>query len=217
MSLLGFDAIGRLAIGQLPGGRTTTTLTVSAGAFAIAGSAATFSVKEAEGVSTFALTGVAAAFTIVEAVTKGAFAFTGVAAALKISEAPNVGAFTLNGRPINEIILEAEGPEQFTLNGVDTILTRTGADFESPSGGIGHHLLEAERAKQLAYVKRQPPAAIDRRTTPQFEPLARPPVAPSAPLVDMAAIQEQRTAAEMQAAKAAKNRRDLEAILLLVA
>jgi len=84
-------------------------------------------------------------------------------------------------------------------------------------GGIGHYLLEIERAKQLARITREIPPPIDRRTVPRFEPLRASPVAPIAPAVDMAAVQNERVAAAAAAAQAAKmrRRRDEEALLLL--
>jgi hypothetical protein len=195
--------------------RPFVALNADPAAFALTGGPESFTISEGSNVGAFALTGVPLGLGGDAGV--GAFASTGLPASFNVSEAVAAGSFTLNGQPVNEIIFVPEPAGSFMLTGYDAILTRTGADFDLTYGGVGHYLLEAARAKQLAYVKRQPPAAIDRRSAPQFEPLARPPVAPSAPLVDMAAVQEQRTAVEMQAAKAAKKQRDLEAILLLIA
>jgi len=82
-------------------------------------------------------------------------------------------------------------------------------------GGVGHYKLELERAKQLAAITRKAPPPVDLRTRPQFAPLASPPIAAAALAVDMAAVQQQRMAAQMAQVQAAKKRREAEAILLL--
>lgn len=82
-------------------------------------------------------------------------------------------------------------------------------------GGVGHLLMEMQRAKQLAAITRTIPHPVDRRTMPMFRPVARPLAAPIAPAVDVAAIQKQRMEAAAAAAKVAKRRREEEAILLL--
>ena len=62
MSLLGFDAIGRLAPGQLSRiGLTNTVLAATAGSFAVAGQAALFKVAQAANAGSYAITGNAAA------------------------------------------------------------------------------------------------------------------------------------------------------------
>jgi hypothetical protein len=61
MSLLGFNAVGRLALGQIgQGGATTTTLIAAAGAFAVTGIAATFNITQAAGAGAYIVTGNAA-------------------------------------------------------------------------------------------------------------------------------------------------------------
>jgi len=85
-------------------------------------------------------------------------------------------------------------------------------------GGVGHYLYEAARARQLAKITRTVPPPIDRRTAPIFAPIgqARAPMPASVPGIDMAAIQNQRMAEQVQAvAAAAKRRRNEQALLLL--
>ena len=215
MSLLGFDALGRLALGQFHGGRQTITLAVSPGVFALTGSAATFTIKEAAAVGPFALTGVSASFTVKEAVTYATFSFSGVPVSFTVSEAAATGLFTASGKPANETTIEQDAPGAFVVTGNDADLLRTGADFDLVYGGVGHYLLEQERAKQLAKITRRAPGPVDRTTAPRFKSIGSPPVALGAPVVDLAAIQKQRATAQMQAAAAMKRRRDEEAILLL--
>lgn len=215
MSLLGFDAVGRFALGQIRGATTTAYLSTSAGAFTLTAFPVSFTITEATAPAALAIAGVATSFTISEPVAPTAFAFSGKALAFQISENASPGAFTLNGQPINEIILEAEGPASFAVTGNDAQLSRTGFDYEFQQGGIGHLLMEMERAKQLAAITRTIPPPVDRRTVPAFRPVARPQAAPIAPAVDVAAIQKQRMEAAAVASKAAKKRREEEAILLL--
>lgn len=110
--------------------------------------------------------------------------------------------------------VDSTGSLVVTGNPVD--LRRTGFDYEFQQGGIGHLLLAAEQAKQLAAITRKAPPAIDLRSPVRFAPLASPPVAPPAPVTDLSAVHAQRTADAAAATEAAKKRRrDIEAILLL--
>lgn len=93
------------------------------------------------------------------------------------------------------------------------VLTGTGSD--PTYGGVGHYLYEQAAARKLAAITRNPPRPVDRRTAPTFQPLARPYGAPIAPAPDVAAIQNQRMADAAARAKTTKQRRELEAILLL--
>jgi len=106
----------------------------------------------------------------------------------------------------------------FAATFADVPLKWTGAPFD---------LVYGRRALQAGSRTRAPArqdhaqdsAAIDRRSAPTFAPigLPRPPMAPAAPAVDMAAIQNQRMAEQAQAAAAAAKRRRNEQALLLLA
>jgi hypothetical protein len=150
------------------------------------------------------------------AVTGASFALTGNAATFTIIEAPTVGVFTVTGNA--ELIREAENvtPGSFIVTGNDA----TVSTFVLPVptvGGVGHYLLEMAEARRLAYVNRQPPPAIDRRTAPTFGLIGRPQSAPPTPAPVLPAGPDPRVLAQAHAAQAAKKQRDLEAILLLVA
>lgn len=93
------------------------------------------------------------------------------------------------------------------------------ADAPFLFGGIGHYLVAQEEARQLARITRTTPRPIDRTTQPTFKPVASPPIAPSAPVINLQAIQNQRAAEQQQAAAQAatiKRRRQEEELLLLV-
>lgn len=214
--MLGFGPIGTLAVATGPSsGAVTFTLTAAAGSFAMTGVAATFTIREATAAGSFALSGISASFTLKEAAGAGAFAYTGVAASFTIREQPTAGVYTLNGVPANETVLEADQAGAFVFTGNPATLTRTGFDYEFQQGGIGHLLLEAEEAKRLAAItNRPPPGFLDTRTPPTAAPIG-PPIAPAAPAVDLGALRAHADA--LAAQKAAKQRRDIEAILLLAA
>ncbi|SEN66925.1 hypothetical protein [Bradyrhizobium sp. OK095] len=220
MSLLGFDAVGRFSLGQVRGSTTTANLAASVGPFAVTGFPVTFTIKEAAASASLALTGAAASFAVSEAAAVGAFALAGKAASFAITEAVSAGAFTFNGTPVNETILEAEGAAAFTVTANDAQLSRTGFDYDFQQGGIGHLLMEMHRAKQLAAITRTIPPPVDRRTAPTFMPAARPAAGspwaiPAEIAATQAAMQQKRAEAVAVASRAAKKRRDEEAILLL--
>ena len=216
MSLLHFDALGHFTLGHPPAG-SIVVLPASAGSFTLTGNAATFPIAEAAGVGAFAVTGVSATFRVTVPETFQSFAVTGNAAPLVISLTPAPGAFTLNGQPANKIVFVPEPVGAFRVTSPNINLVRTGSDYEFKLGGIGHYKLELERARQLAAITRVAPPPLDRRTTPQFPAMPLAPVAPAAQPIDMAALEQHRMAAEMQAVHAAKERREIEAILLLAA
>ncbi|WP_316196294.1 MULTISPECIES: hypothetical protein [unclassified Bradyrhizobium] len=255
MSLLGFDAIGRQALGELPHGQQAVVLTTGSGSFAMGEQGAGFSIAEAAVVGSIALTGVTATFRVAWPETVGAFASAGVAAPFKVSEAAVTGALALNGASVttsqdwpapgtsiavtfesaplvpaviaspgafalagfaaNEPIVEVAAGASVAITFNSAELVRTGYDYEVTLGGVGHYRLEMERAKQLARITRKAPPPVDLRSAPKFEPIGRPPIAPRASAADLSAVQAQRIAAQMQAAQAAKKRRELEAVLLL--
>lgn len=88
------------------------------------------------------------------------------------------------------------------------------ADTSTFYGGVGHYLEAQERARQLARIARKTPAPIMRTTAPVFKAVGRPPIAPSAPVIDLQATQNQRMAAEQQAATIKRRQQEEEFLLL---
>jgi hypothetical protein len=144
MSLLGFDTIGRWALGELPHGNLA--LLTNAGAFAGGGLATPFTISAAGGVGTFAFAGVTGSFTVREAGALYAFSLTGVAEAFTVAEAESAGGFVLvlgiaaadligtpappavgfaaAGLPVPYRMTYATAPGSCTLAGVAATLTR---------------------------------------------------------------------------------------------
>lgn len=213
----------------------------ASGAFALSGVAAPFAVKFAAAAGSYVLTGFAANEPIKEAVTAGAFVLTGFAANEPVQEATFSGSFIvaeaaqfagagmdaigrlsigqisqparIQGERFTVYFSTAGGAVAFTPSAAP--LSRTGDNYEFKFGGVGHYKLERERAAQLAKITRKPPPPVDLRTAPQFAPIGRAPVVAPVPVVDLASIQNQRMAEQMQAARIQKRRRDEEALLLL--
>jgi hypothetical protein len=145
MSLLGFDAIGRWALGQLPqsGG---FALSASAGGFAMAGTVAAFAVSETAGTGAFSLVGTSSTFKFSEPAAGGSFVMSGAAEAFMVTEAASVGGivlvlgmatidligsatapaggFAFTGMPAQLVIRQAALPSAYALTGFTAGYTR---------------------------------------------------------------------------------------------
>jgi hypothetical protein len=96
--MLGFDALGRLALGQGPDqAATNAVLVAGTGTYAVTGTAIGLNVGEAASAGSFSLTGVSAGFTASLAAAAGAYAFAGVSVSLAIGETAAVGSYSLTG------------------------------------------------------------------------------------------------------------------------
>lgn len=208
--MLGFDALGRLALAQIQPGNVS--MPVLPGSFAASGVAQAFSLSEATLSGSFVVT--APSITEKFGLSAGSFTLNGVSARGDVELDAIAGSYAVTGSISNNINGAADAGA-FHLTGNPARLERTGFDYEFQQGGIGHLLMEMQRAKQLAAITRTIPPPVDRRTAPTFRPAPRPLAAPIAPAVDVAAIQKQRTETAAAAAKVAKRRREEEAILLL--
>lgn len=144
MSLLGFDAIGRAALGQLPksfvvtlpalqgtftetGEPVTfkTTFAVAEGGFAETGFAATFGASFGVGFGSFAETGKPIAVSVTFAAAKGAFVETGFASTATNGSSPSLtGHYVVTGFAVNELVLEAAGFASYAITGNAATLDR---------------------------------------------------------------------------------------------
>jgi hypothetical protein len=196
--------------------QAVTVLAADGGSYTLTGLPAAFRDAFPAAAGAYSLTGVP--ITLFGALSAGSFALTGRAAGFSRVQAAAPGAFALTGRAQStSLVMQAAGAA-YVITTPDTSLIRSGFDYEVQQGGIGHYLLELERARQLAAITRKVPGVpIDRRTVPRFEPLRASPIAQAAPAVDMQAAVNERTAAAAATAEAAtkRRRRDEEAILLL--
>ncbi|MFZ5713045.1 MAG: hypothetical protein ACOY3N_09415 [Bradyrhizobium sp.] len=207
--MLGFDAIGRLALGQITPGNIA--LSAVSGSFTLSGIAATFALSEAATAGAFTIS--APSISQEHGVGIGSFTLSGAAQTFDLTENVEASAYVITGSIANNIDGVSD-PGSFVITGVDQWLYRTGDDYEFKLGGVGHFLEEIERQKRLNAITRKIPAPVDRRTVPRFAPLPAVQPMPTAPVVDMAAVEQQRQADAARAA-AARRRRDEEAVLLL--
>jgi len=218
MSLLGFDAIGRHALGQLPD-RKKLILNVTTANYAVTANGVSTGITANISPGAFVVAPQGVTLQELEAVSVGTFWLSTSAVSFKLIETVSAAAYVVSGQPTLEQANEVVQPASFAIAFSDVPLTWTGYSYEPPHGGVGHFLMEVEQAKQLAAItKRIVPPPIDTRSAPRFEPLTNPQGAPLAPVVDMPGILQQRMDGQAQAAQAAKKRqRDIEAILLLAA
>lgn len=108
MSLLGFDAIGRWAIGQSPKTGNSALVAV-AGAFSVTGSAATASISMATSSASYSLSGNAVSFGTAINVLPASYAETGHAASFTTSLNPSTGIFLVTGFQTGAITMIAVG------------------------------------------------------------------------------------------------------------
>jgi hypothetical protein len=210
MALLGFDAVGRLALAQIQ--RGNAVMPAVSGSFTLTGVSQELKLSEAVAAGSFALSGTA--ITAIIGVEAGSFDLTGTAQAFSFTWNVEAGSYVITGSIANNLTGAAD-PGSFVLSGADQALVWTGAGVDtSYTGGVGHFLEEIERQKQLNAITRKIPAPVDRRTAPRFAPFPVVRPMPAAPVVDMAAVEAQRQAEAARAA-AVRRRRDEEAVLLL--
>src|ERR1700681_3784532 len=93
----GFAALGRLALGQPPGGASTAILSAAAGAFSLAGSAATFNTSVPATSAAYALTGRGASFVGTLTCGTQSYVLSGIAAAFNIAMPETAGSYALTG------------------------------------------------------------------------------------------------------------------------
>lgn len=117
MSLLGFDAIGRLALGAMPERSTTIVLRADSGAFAFTGLASAFAWTAAVQPGAVEFTGNAIAYSVSTAVSAGAFAFTVQASQFKLSLRSIEGPFEFTGFPVSDHMPRPVEAGKFAFSG----------------------------------------------------------------------------------------------------
>jgi hypothetical protein len=215
MSLLGFDATGRLALGQLPRS-PYITLRVDTQSYTLTANSVTLKATDNISPAAFVIAAQGVTLKEIEAVSANSFALTASTVSFKLVAIVSPAFFAVTTNPTTEPEVEYVGAASYAITFNDVPLIWTGAGIDtSYTGGVGHFLEEIERQKRLNAITRKIPGPVDRRTVPRFAPLQAPPSAPAAPAPDMAAIQNQRMAEAAAQARIAKRRRDEEAVLLL--
>lgn len=121
--MLGFGALGQLALGEQPALATTTVLSASSGSYAISGQVSTFTVKGLETAGAYALSGQAATFRISQASSAGAYALTGNAATFTTGLTPAAGTYALTGNAAGETVEFFPNAGAYTLTGTAAYLS----------------------------------------------------------------------------------------------
>lgn len=118
------DAIGAMTIGEQSssGGVVTTTLTASAGTFAVAGQAVTFQSQLVAAVTTFALAGVDASFKSTLLASVSTFAVAAGSATFQASMPVAAGAFAVTGIDAPGVAELVGGTGVFTVSTVPATL-----------------------------------------------------------------------------------------------
>jgi hypothetical protein len=221
--MLGFDALGRLALGQIGhAGAVAVTLTADTGAYTYTGNGATFTTTLVGAVTPYVLTGNAAVFTTTMPVASTSYALTGNGASFNVTLAATAGAFALSGGAAAFDTNFSVSAASFVVSSGTHTLIRTGDETEQVYGGVGHYLEELAKRRQLEKITKRRPVPVVQRL-PELRPLAIPqPVEqpaysvlsnPDALVAQYEAQAQQMAAAEMQRQR---NRRAL-AVLLLAA
>lgn len=126
--MLGFDAVGRLALGQLPTiAGALTTLTATKGDLTLTGTAATLytTTNLAADKGDLTLAGIASTFAATMATAKGDLTLTGISAVLTASMVVVNGALVLTGQDATFSVTEGVTDGDLTLTGQDSSAATT--------------------------------------------------------------------------------------------
>jgi hypothetical protein len=119
MSLLGFDALGRWPIGQLPVNGNVALLAAAA-SFTVAAPANTFRIVDSQSSGSFAFSGIASRLNIGGTSGVGSFSLTGTSIAFKLSDVVAVGGYVVTGIASRDLIngaINSAGAFKLTATG----------------------------------------------------------------------------------------------------
>jgi hypothetical protein len=137
MSLLGFDAVGRLAPGQLPKS-SIIVLPAAAGSHVLTGTAVAFKISEAGSAGSHALSGVSAGFAVSLAPSVGACSVTGGSASFAVGEAAAFGNIALSGVAASFKTSFASAAGGYALSGVASPFNVSLASVTGAHAVAGH-------------------------------------------------------------------------------
>lgn len=134
--MLGFDALARRALAEIPQGTQNVTLVVASGAYAVTGSATAGLIGTVAQHGSYAVTGYPVG--LVGAADHGSYALTGNVIAFSAAFAASAGSYAVTGHAATFAPVEAVASGQYTLTGADA-----GQRFETGSGS--YHVAGALR------------------------------------------------------------------------
>ncbi len=115
--MLGFDALGHLALGQGGTAASTLVLVAAPGSYALTGTPVAFKDALAPATGVFSLTGIAATFLDKQLAAAGAYSFTGVAVTFGTREAAVAGSYALGGKAVTFAGAEPAAAGTYVLAG----------------------------------------------------------------------------------------------------
>jgi hypothetical protein len=117
--MLGFDALGRLALGQGADQATSNVILVAGtGTYAVTGTATGFNVGETASAGNIALTGISASFTASLAAAASAYALTGLPASFAVGETAAIGSYSFTGTTASFRMSFASVTGAYNLTGI---------------------------------------------------------------------------------------------------
>lgn len=220
--MLGFDALGRLALAEIPRAAQTVVLSAASGVYTVAGYASGFKATGAAAPGAYLITGHAAQRVDWARSDSGAYSLTGHDATLAAKA--DSGSYAITGSDVlfGARFVAESGSYTLTLGNFE--LRRTGYDYPSDQYGIGHIKLAMEEARRRARVVRTAPYPVLRQLpllrAPQPAPLQVAPIQgliDNSEFIDRLAAAEQAQAEQQQAAKRMQARNRAITALLLAA
>lgn len=166
--MLGFEALGRLALGEIPQGDQTVTLVAASGAYNVSGLAAWSTNFLVEPAGSYVLTGNVAFQIDAYQSASGSYSITGNDAGQTFGSESGSYAVTGNAVLFTTTLLAEAGSYTLTLGEYE--LRRTGDDIEPGIYGLGHIKLAMEEARRLSRVVKPTPYPIVSRL-PRLAPL----------------------------------------------
>jgi hypothetical protein len=222
--MLGFDALGRLALGEIPPSSQTTTLVADPGSYAITGRAAGFKATELAATGSYLVTGRSASFLVRWTAGSGQYSITASNVLMATALSALSGVYSVTGRDtlFGARFVAESGVYTLTLG--DFELRRTGYDYDPVQYGIGHIKLAMEEARRLSRVVKLTPYPVVRQLptlrAPQPAPMQVAPVQgliDNSEIVDRLKAAEQAQAAQQEAATRMQARNRAITVLLLAA
>lgn len=122
MAFLGFDALGRWALGELPA-NNNAALSAAVGALALGGQSIAFKVTEPGNASSFNFAGIGSSFKVGGGSSVGTLAVASAATSFSMSEAAAAGSIVLTGIASSNLVAASGNPAAFALTGVTAIFS----------------------------------------------------------------------------------------------
>ncbi len=218
--MFGFDALGRLALAEIPRAAQTVVLLADSGVYSVTGHVAYSRAGYGSEPGFYSVTGYGAG--LAAAADRGSYSVTGHDANMAVGAAS--GHYVVVGQDIAFGVAWRADPGAYALTLGAFELRRTGYDYSPDQYGIGHIKLEMVEARRRARIVKPTPYPIVQRL-PELPPpqFVQPQVAPvqglidSSDFLDRLAARERAQAAQRETEARLQARNRALAVLLLAA